>query len=1275
MDVQTGLVYVAVVVISAAVIVLVSMFGIKEKSYEEAIAEQRKLPDDLLSNKKDKSKEKKHKNKAGKKVKEKKEEKEEKEDKEEKPEHVQFEENPQILPLEPLLREGSKGSKKKSKHEKVKPILVNKDEPLVIVTELSPSQSLSTEVNHFDLIQPKDDLELIRSHSKENLQQIGQSESTINKSPKETPTKVKKNVKDSVKKKDDNIKEEKKETINNTNIPPVANKDSAKEIKEQKETSVRDVKEVIKETVISTQSTNKESKKAKKKNDILAQIGGDKDAVNVSLLMPLVQKAELSRSEIQILIDQLLNKQMDNPSEHSEWTEGRADPVIKLKKQLAEKEKALADEHEANIAFQNKLKELRAELNSERSRLSANVRQLEEALNAKVTETQTLHTRMQHILESHAAEKQGFTRQIEQLQTKVNENAAIIHKMQEDQGQTQGHMQQELIAQRKQMEVQFAQMRDNENALKAQLAQKHVEVQELQSELQATCESSTAEIEMLRQQLGLMQGQLMHSEGQLQHFKEAGDRLQDVARQLEDSHRAHADLDHRLKSAHRHEQELQKQVNSLQSELNSVKTEANDASALKTELNKAQSELVKLKSELSVSMNEVKYEAAEITALKVTLVDREEELKVFQEKLINKDKDLETCKEELNNVRTELKQSTENITQLETQLEAVQKNLDTVQDELNKTTKSLEVAQGDVDTNQSNMEKLEEQLKQSQNELEEARAELKAVNETTNEMNMLKAEINRLQKRDQRSSETQLQITRLQEENDKLSIQLTNLADLQKQLKQLQEENESLASQLAATTERPAAEGRENGIDDNVQKNVQLVEQTNLLAQKESQLNALRTELTHKEVELNQLNTQIDALRSDVNNQRSLAARLNNELEAQRSKNNELRVKNWKVMEALSAAELRTKSNNGKNFDEITQKVKAEEEKLTKALLERIFPEIKVSEKSHELWLKVFEEKVNTVFTELKKKNTTDNHSELEKQNKNLQDMVSHYKQIIDDTEGMLNKLQSHVESEETRWESQLRQKESEVAGLRIELNELMSKLNINEKLQDKVVELETRLKEAESFKEQANAELLTHRSTPKLVLSEVDTHDLGTLEKLQEEKARLSEELQIECNKRAAVDAELDKLRCVVTQLHQKMSQLKSEVYGGCSSSEQPILNGPPASECSNSELPLATQTLIAALENILLKNTEFANCSITKPINLVQSQQEIDNSPLTTKYSSKSCHMTDHNTQASWNPLMGQQHKKHKKKRKSTKKPMAKRRRFAGWFKKKITLKNKLR
>lgn len=56
MDLQTGLVYIGVVVISAAFIFFVSMFGMKEKSYEEAIAEQRKLPDDLLLGMKKKKK-------------------------------------------------------------------------------------------------------------------------------------------------------------------------------------------------------------------------------------------------------------------------------------------------------------------------------------------------------------------------------------------------------------------------------------------------------------------------------------------------------------------------------------------------------------------------------------------------------------------------------------------------------------------------------------------------------------------------------------------------------------------------------------------------------------------------------------------------------------------------------------------------------------------------------------------------------------------------------------------------------------------------------------------------------------------------------------------------------------------------------------------------------------------------------------------------------------------------------------------------------------------
>lgn len=58
---------------------------------------------------------------------------------------------------------GGGGSKKKGKIDKVKPILVNKDEPVVLAPDFVPSQT--EETNNFNITHPKDDLELIRSHS------------------------------------------------------------------------------------------------------------------------------------------------------------------------------------------------------------------------------------------------------------------------------------------------------------------------------------------------------------------------------------------------------------------------------------------------------------------------------------------------------------------------------------------------------------------------------------------------------------------------------------------------------------------------------------------------------------------------------------------------------------------------------------------------------------------------------------------------------------------------------------------------------------------------------------------------------------------------------------------------------------------------------------------------------------------------------------------------------------------------------------------------------
>lgn len=41
----------------------------------------------------------------------------------------------------------------------------------------------------------------------------------------------------------------------------------------------------------------------------------------MQFLIPLIRKAELSRTEVQILTDLLLNKHLDEFTEHSEWIE------------------------------------------------------------------------------------------------------------------------------------------------------------------------------------------------------------------------------------------------------------------------------------------------------------------------------------------------------------------------------------------------------------------------------------------------------------------------------------------------------------------------------------------------------------------------------------------------------------------------------------------------------------------------------------------------------------------------------------------------------------------------------------------------------------------------------------------------------------------------------------------------------------------------------------------------------------------------------------------
>lgn len=173
MDAQTCLICVVLVVISGAVLFFIAMFSMQEKTYEEAIAEQRKMPnDELLFGKSSKENKNKKRKRQGKKVKEKptsnkvvnnkknvkKQSSSETnfklDHKENEHSHVNF-----LTPEAEVLNEVnslSHLSNKKGK-EKIKPILINKKEPAAVKIKTTPKD---LPVNHFIEIIPKDDLQL-----------------------------------------------------------------------------------------------------------------------------------------------------------------------------------------------------------------------------------------------------------------------------------------------------------------------------------------------------------------------------------------------------------------------------------------------------------------------------------------------------------------------------------------------------------------------------------------------------------------------------------------------------------------------------------------------------------------------------------------------------------------------------------------------------------------------------------------------------------------------------------------------------------------------------------------------------------------------------------------------------------------------------------------------------------------------------------------------------------------------------------------------------------
>lgn len=222
------------------------------------------------------------------------------------------------------------------------------------------------------------------------------------------------------------MKKQKNESAENTKPN---NKKDGKKLKNKKEAPSPKIEKptlaietaVVEKEVAVTDSPKiqsakeKHNKKKKSEPAVVTQhfndVGYD---MNVSAMIGMLGKVDLTRGEIQILIDYLLNKQQDTIVNHSDWSD---DIVQKLRKQLEDKDRELAEEHKATVGFQNKFREMRAEIVSERTNSQSRIAILTDELHAKKLEIQTIRQELTFQSEKFANEHKAMSNSLQQLQT------------------------------------------------------------------------------------------------------------------------------------------------------------------------------------------------------------------------------------------------------------------------------------------------------------------------------------------------------------------------------------------------------------------------------------------------------------------------------------------------------------------------------------------------------------------------------------------------------------------------------------------------------------------------------------------------------------------------------------------------------------------------------------------------------------------------------------------------------------------------------------------
>ncbi|GAA6213618.1 kinectin isoform X5 [Lates japonicus] len=456
---------------------------------------------------------------------------------------------------------------------------------------------------------------------------------------------------------------------------------------------------------------------------------------------------------------------------------------------------------------------------------------------------------------------------------------------------------------------------------------------------------------------------------------------------------------------------------------------------------------------------------------------------------------------------------------------------------------ALDQFQKSVREKEENMKTVEDLLEKGLIEVANKEEELKAVRE---ENEALKQEVEGLKRKtaEQASSESiveELQ-SKIQEKEVKLKSMEESLQAAQDSSSTREKMVESLEQQLAALQAEMEQLRQKEMPEELTSSDTQLQELQAQLAAKDQEIQMLQAELESRTKEMSEKMEQ-------VHQQQSHTAVPSPELlTALSEKDKQVSDLQAELAELRDSLELHRKKNNE------NQTALAMSQAECRDVLHRLLPHVPLpTEQNHQEWLHRFERAAAKQSTPASgdSEGLTEKLKEAEETQRILQKDCETYKKVLAETEGILQRLQSSVEQEESRWrvklevsQGELREMSQKVTALEQEIERLTDGAEL-ENLRREKQHLESELERAE----RESATYVTEVRELKDLLTELQTRLDGSYteairqnEELNLLKTQLTEtlsKLEAEENERQKVAGDLYKAQQSLDLIQGELSKV----------------------------------------------------------------------------------------------------------------------------------------